>query len=408
MDFEGGWSNRDKGEYTIQFEALRAGKMHLYIWCTLDENTGRQLFPGAPFKLVVIAGEVDFQVSTVGDMLIERNMQIKDNPSEKVILPYRQGSKIIAGDVIIFRPYLVDRHHNIANLDSAKLEPQLFGPTGELLTSNLHVESIVKNEHTQGFEVRHSTDIFGDYTLKMRFGEIEIRGSPCEYFVTRAEFFELNTILEPQGFVAGQPMMIDQEYHFLARLRDRFGNHVDKGGENARARLIHVKQGLHDSTELHLDNHKVEVEDQHDGTYLVQLELISSGGHLNHFPIAIEMYFILDDEDDSDFDPSRRKDNLPPLKLTFLKNEAASMTKAKSSSDSSKKLSPDGFPMAKSSNEFSIASASKGSHASSQNSLSTAKKMPAPAPAPSSHSRRSSSKPRGLPTLAGARKSKGA
>ena len=77
----------------------------------------------------------------------------------------------------------------------------------------------------------------------------------------------------------------------------RFQNLLTAGGLGVSARLVHVKQGVHDSTHLSPQNHTLTVDDRHDGSYLVHFELHGAGGknkeQFTCFPIEVTSHNII-------------------------------------------------------------------------------------------------------------------
>ena len=129
------------------------------------------------------------------------------------------------------------------------------------------------------------------------------------------------TIMEAPS--KSEALYVDQKYTVTATLCDRFENPLDRGGHKVLTYLEHEKQGLHDSTALNVANHRVTVEDKHDGTYAVSIELLSAGGHLNYFPVVTYLHFDIDTKaGPKDEDPNIAKQSkLAPVKLVFNKRE---------------------------------------------------------------------------------------
>ena len=322
--FEGGWSRREQGEYTVAYRPTKAGKSYLHLWCEVPIKGSRESepwservsLPGSPLKVLVVAGKVSVAHSQLGALIVKDDSDdIDEQPGSQ---EDGNGRAITSGDTAIFRPRFVDCYLNIAEVDANLLEASITGPDGRLLEAGISLRDYSVKGCPPQHEVRHQTTQTGLHILELKLDGTPIPGSPIQYPVLAAPYVPLKSVFEdPQGVRApGGELYVDHEYTILVRLRDRFGNYLDRGGAKAVGRLEHEKQGLHDSTVLTSSNHNVTVVDNNNGTYMIKLLTTTSTGQLTYFPMITKLFFILGDDQDNDFTRNRE---MPQLQLRFQK-----------------------------------------------------------------------------------------
>ena len=167
------------------------------------------------------------------------------------------------------------------------------------------------------YDIRDTPLVAGTHQASILLFGKPIKGSPVSYTVL-PDYHEATMCLLtlPPDPPAPPHFYTEETYTVLLEMRDRFGNRCDRGGAVVGARLIYLKQGVHDSTSLTSTNHSCGVEDHQDGTYgiLVSLGLGSSERAL--FPAGINL------EVNLDRDPKERPTgiNMPPVTMGFVRN----------------------------------------------------------------------------------------
>ena len=224
---------------------------------------------------------------------------------------------VVAGDVVLIRPKILDQFGNPALLPDGALSVVHEMPSGETDPSPMVVQPLTRGGLTT-YDIRDTPTVAGTHKAHiMLFGK-PITGSPVNY-VVKPDYHEpaMCVLSLPAGPPPADPHWHTEEtYTVLLTLRDRYGNQCDRGGAVVSSRLTYLKQGVHDSTSLTPTNHAISVEDRNDGTYsvLVRLDLGSSERAL--FPAGIHV------EVNLDRDPKERPTgiNMPPVQMTFVRN----------------------------------------------------------------------------------------
>ena len=338
----------------------------------------RQPLPGSPFAIHVHGGQVSVKASIVGPLTVE---QARDAPkcSEEAPTEGDRPTTIVrAGDAVVIRPALKDLYGNLALVDEGAITATLSSPskgsgrianpqrsgspvsTRQLSPSthsplphrpvgtrtdahgaahdhrspserSLVVQSVMRGGNA-ALEVRHETSTTGWYAIHVRLHGYELPDSPVTFTVLPTESDTTRLVIEPPP---PMPLQLDVRHSILMRTRDRFDNWLTRGGLNINARMQHIKQGVHDSTNLTAQNHTVSVEDRQDGTYLVGFELISCNGKsktppFTCFPLELLLYINVELLSRADLerdakerregaDQNRREGDRPQIRLSFDK-----------------------------------------------------------------------------------------
>jgi len=329
FEHTGKWAPDESGEYSMIFTPTQAGITDLHVWCATgpSEKQERTPLPGSPFQVLVNSGKPNAAVSEVDGYGIESLQKTKEDSKKG---PQRglnmqaagdiNEGKIVAGDAVFVRPTLADVYGNPANVPDGALIIALEGPDGEetLLEYQAHVRGGLTS-----YEIRHDTKKSGLHSMHVRLHGLPIKGSPVQYEIAPATHEASLSIVEsdklpPTLFADAEP-----KYSFYVRLRDRFYNLVDTGGATCAARLLYVKQGMHDSNALNAHNHFCTQEDKGDGSYLVTFGLLSRGLNFAQ-PLTVNVIINLDR------DPKEKPNgiDLPAVVCTFvLPPEAAHAAK---------------------------------------------------------------------------------
>ena len=119
------------------------------------------------------------------------------------------------------------------------------------------------------YDIRHDTQVAGEHRVHVSIHGTPIKGSPMSFRVHPDKADPPNCKLSaPSG---GNIHAHEQGRFLVLKTYDRFNNEVDVGGLVPTCRLMLIKQGVHDQTNLMPNNHKVEVEDLDNGTYHINV-----------------------------------------------------------------------------------------------------------------------------------------
>jgi hypothetical protein len=155
--------------------------------------------------------------------------------------------------------------------------------------------------------VRHEATMAGAHEVHILLNRTPIRGSPVRFDVNAAVPEVKTAKLFPptaDKFYSGVT------YTTVLKTFDRFGNPILHGGLQVTGRCQLIKSGVHDLTTLMPSNHTVEIDDNGDGTYNVNVTLIK---------IAVTVKVIVN----MDKNIPASGGELPPVQLTFLPNPAS-------------------------------------------------------------------------------------
>ena len=330
-NFEGSWMANGE-EYMLTFRASTAGRIELLLWCVASAAQGgdprigeRQPLPGSPFTITVNGGVVSAQHSELSAPMVERKVATSaKGGTTSVSVEEMAGGEVKAGETVLLRPRLLDAFNNQPKSTESALRAFLVPADGN--EREVNVQTISRGGMAV-HEVRHETSVRGDHVMRVMLLGTELRGSPVKYHVKPDEPDHSMIMLEMPS--ADEPGYIDQLFTFPIRTRDRFGNFLSKGGVKMSARLIYHKQSVHDQTTLTDENHVATVEDKHDGTYELQVELknnktkdaFTTNVEVQMY-INVEMRTLKERERDArerreSGDQQRREGDLPAINLRF-------------------------------------------------------------------------------------------
>ena len=294
---EGEWGTGETGEYTLTYTATTAGNHELYLWCETSKGD-RQILPGSPFSMHVQSGKASSDVSEVDGFITESAEQAATKVKKDNGRGQGSGDKgaaevpavpdgVTAGESVIIRPSLRDDFGNPAHVPEGALTVLLSDceerSYEDKVEMPMMVSPIVRGGLTS-YECRYETSKSGVSFLHVRLHGVPVKGSPVRFRVSPAlHDRDLTKVEGPQS----PGLYVDETYKCIVRLRDRFGNFLEKGGAAIAARLVYIKQGMHDSNLLNSQNHIVNVEDKSDGTYHVTFGLMQRG--LSNWPLSAHL-----------------------------------------------------------------------------------------------------------------------
>ena len=237
MGFVGRWVDE---EYEMRFEAKKAGRFALHVWCVPQGATNRELLPGSPFEVMVSEGDANATGSLIQKMEPE---QLRD----------KSTAFIGAGTEVIFRPQLRDQFGNNASASDDALTATVTrqGPMQQLM--KLPVKRL---SGLGAYEVAYAPEQTGNYVAHMLLHGVDINDSPVHFTVKPGAPVGAKSKLVPPK----DPFVIQSMATILLMAFDRYGNKLTESAKltapiNARA------QGNAASAPSVMDNN--------DGTYTI-------------------------------------------------------------------------------------------------------------------------------------------
>jgi hypothetical protein len=237
MGFVGRWVDE---EYEMRFEAKKAGRFALHVWCVPQGSTNRELLPGSPFEVMVSEGDANATGSLIQKMEPE---QLRD----------KSTAFIGAGTEVIFRPQLRDQFGNNASASDDALTATVTrqGPMQQPM--KLPVKRLAG---LGAYEVAYAPEQTGNYVAHMLLHGVDINDSPVHFTVKPAAPVGAKTKLIPPK----HPFVIQSMASIILMAFDRYGNKLTESAKltapiNARA------QGNAASAPSVMDNN--------DGTYTI-------------------------------------------------------------------------------------------------------------------------------------------
>lgn len=216
---------------------------------------------------------------------------------------------IFAGDIVVVRPQLRDSFGNPAPPQAEDaLVMTLEAPGGAAEAPMAMIQHHRGGPNAQ--EVRYETMARGEHRMHVRLLGEAVKGSPVIFNVVPAAH-EAH-LCRLKDLPTAPTLHMDEPYTVTLQLVDRFGNELDRGGAVVGARFVYIKQGVYDNTVLNGTNHLISIDDRHDGTVTITLQLM----RMTYLPSQINLVVNLDK------DPKERPNGieLPPVLLTFSKN----------------------------------------------------------------------------------------
>ena len=303
-----------QGLYMCTYKAEKDGGFDLNVWAEgltgveVTAKAERIPFPGSPFHCVVSAGVASPQRSFVDGWTKESRAVDKHGKAVQ-----QDPNVVIAGDTVVFRPQICDELGNLAALPDGALDVNIIYPDGSShnmrSTSSIKFSTTVKGGVTT-YDIRHEATHSGDHQVHIRLNNEPIMNSPVIFVVheSTAEV-KMCTLAPPSE----SPLYSSSTYTILLKTFDRFGNAMSKGGLPVAHRLQLIKSGVHDLTTLMPNNNTVEVVDNNDGTYEVQVSLIKITATVK---VIVNM----------DKNIPAAGGELPPIQLTFVRPEGTEET----------------------------------------------------------------------------------
>ena len=273
QDFTMAPVSADGCEHEVVFTPKVEGTFSLHVWAEEGTAAGkdkreRTPFVGSPFHCVVVAGKASPETSFVDGWSKESRAVDKHGKAVE-----QRPDLIIAGDSVICRPVICDALGNNTVPEEGSLSISILLPDGS--TIGLDSPSLKLIVASKGgvttYDVRHEATRAGPHEVHFRLNGDPIKGSPVNFNVIAAVPEVKSAKLSPPTDV---PLYSNIPYTIVLKTFDRFGNPIPHGGLSVATRLQIVKQGAHDLTTLVPNNHTVEIEDNEDGTYNVDVSLI--------------------------------------------------------------------------------------------------------------------------------------
>ena len=308
--------------YEFTFACQRDGAFDLHVWaddlCSTKGHQKIERVPlaGSPFPCAVSSGAASSTMSSV-DGWSKENRAVDKNGKALDLRP----REIIAGDAVIMRPSICDDFGNTTALEKGALDVKIQLPNGtthDTSTPMLKLGQTVKGGLTL-YDVRHEATHAGPHEVHMHLHGKPIRGSPVRFEVATSTPDVRTARLTPPTETT---LYSNRTYKVLLKTFDRFNNPITLGGLQVGARLQLIKSSVHDLTTLVATNHKIEIEDNSDGTYNVLITVMkiavtvklivnmdknipASGGELS----AVQLIFL---SDNGTAEPSAAQDELRP------------------------------------------------------------------------------------------------
>ena len=262
--------DEETGEYEFTYTAAKDGTFDLHVWSE-DLATGKSEripFPNSPFHCIVAAGPASPQKSYVEGFTKESRAVDKHGKALQ-----QETNSIIAGDAVVIKPQICDDLGNAAALPEGSLDVNIVFPDGtshDLGTSSLKFTMQSKGGITV-YDIRHDAIHAGEHEMHVSLHGKPITGSPVVFRIETANAEVKMCKLTPP---AEPTLYSSSTYAIILKTFDRFGNPMIIGGLPVSARLQLIKSGVHDLTTLMPNNNTVDIVDNHDGTYCVNVSLI--------------------------------------------------------------------------------------------------------------------------------------
>ena len=242
MDFKDRWVD---GLYEIEYVAQKAGYFSLHVWC-VPKGGERERLPGSPFSLTVNEGQANPSGCFIKGADLLRDLSASEGGIE-------------AGKEVSVQPHLRDKFGNPSSATDGALTATLDGPLspGEPDgTIDLSLRQLTSGTGAGPgvYEVTHTPELQGSYTLHVKLYGQPISDSPITFTVTSGgPHGGRSRIIPPTD-----AFFVGVECKLLLETIDKFGNKVGRGGANPTARAVGNAAGT------------CTVEDLKDGTYAIR------------------------------------------------------------------------------------------------------------------------------------------
>jgi len=307
--------------YELSYKPQKDGSFDLHLWADDLHSTTKsqqyERFPltGSPFHVVVTPGEASPQMSNVEGWVKESRAVDKHGKVLDI-----KPDEVIAGDSVILRPAVCDALGNNTALEEGALDIVVVFPDGSRQSwlDEKALEKVALDDRERAalkftiaskgglttYDIRHEATHAGYHEVIIKLNGTQIKGSPVGFDVQTAVPEVKNAKTFPPS---SAPLYSDRTYTILLKTFDRFNNPIRHGGLAVSARMQLIKNNVHDLTTLIPSNHSVEVVDNEDGTYNVQVSLVK---------IAATVKVIVN----MDKNIPASGGELPPLQMTFVPN----------------------------------------------------------------------------------------
>lgn len=278
QSFEGKW----EGEvFEIRYTPETSGDLRLFIWCEQGSGTDakREQLPNSPFRVYSTSGPASARGTFIEGFATAQIVSDQRDKKGAVAQPagkadvsgglstlqiidgnhMASGSKIGAGEILLFRPQVRDVYGNPTSADDDALKVLMHTPDGQ--EHELQVASSVKNSMAS-YEARFEPKVKGDCRV-----DVSLNGTPI---VSSPVLFEVLTgipdVVKSTFTIPPAPLFAASPCHIKLNSVDKFGNECTSGGAYVTARL--------QSNNLPAgQDPTVEVIDESNGTYTCTLNL---------------------------------------------------------------------------------------------------------------------------------------
>jgi len=274
----GDWYDQSAGVYELTYVAKAAGSFELHVWCDPVNKGERLPFPGSPFAVHVMAGKATASKSQVSP---EQNGLGWSKESRSVDKHGKQIqtdlNTITAGDSIFVRPQIQDEFGNPTAPPEGGITSYVERPDGEKATLAITEQSRGGVGGLSKFETRYECTQRGQHYLHVQLQGVPIVGSPVAFDVLSAHADPAQCkLIVPTSEV----LYWNTTHTIVLETYDKFGNRCNFGGLSTNVRLQLIKQGMHDQTMLMPNNHEVNITDNNDGTYHVDIKTIKIAANI--------------------------------------------------------------------------------------------------------------------------------
>jgi hypothetical protein len=338
-DWTGRWIDDGVGRYELTYRAERAGHKELYLWydqasAKAGEAPAREALPGAPFIVHVtpgppVAAQTHCEGWSLADKKAAGTEKKKKDDEDKGAAA--RDSTITAGDAVSVRVNGVDQFGNATLIGESALSSRIVAPNGSEAAVDVSAArssrggsrkdldaSAAANGASTVYELRHETSLSGRHEMHVLLHGEPVRDSPVSFEVEPAAPTPSQSMLVPPAEVANLPADLERPVTVLLSTCDKFGNRCNTGGLRIAGRLMLVKTGVNDNSILMPNNHTVTIEDRDDGTYEVHVAVM--------IPATVKLIVNMDK------DLPGVTGELPPLQLSFARDEASSTAPPSSAS----------------------------------------------------------------------------
>jgi len=265
--------DEEKSFYEVSFTPKVEGSFTLHVWAEdlghRNEKRERMPLNGSPWGFAVAAGPASPERSFVDGWSKESKALDKHGKALD-----QRADLITAGDSMMLRPIICDALGNNTVPEDGALDLHIVLPDGSILQAdNSSLKLIISTKGgVTTYDIRHEATRSGLHEVHILLNRTPIRGSPVTVDVATA----LPDVKSAKLFPPTEPALYSNStYAIVLKTYDRFGNAIRTGGLAVATRLQIVKAAANDLTTLVPNNHSVEIEDNEDGTYHINVSLIN-------------------------------------------------------------------------------------------------------------------------------------